>query len=570
MNKADNGYWLLEIEGIKPETRYQFRLNDKTDTPDPASHFQPEGVFGSSAVVDHSAFLWKNNDWRGIKLEDMVMYELHVGTFTQQGTFAAAKRRAKELSRLGINAVELMPVSQFSGSRNWGYDAVFPFAVQNTYGGPEEFKKLVDEFHANGTAVILDVVYNHLGPEGNFLGDFGPYFLFDRKSPWGPAVNFDGTLNDHVRNFFLENAVYWFQHYHVDGLRLDAVFAIIDKSSKHFLKELFENVEKISTDHKKLLLIAENDRVDPKIIDPLKTGGYGLDAVWHDSLHHSLHALLTGERNWYYSSFGTAKQIKEALQIEYFNCEQTSLEKPDICSRIRFDPRRLVVFSQNHDQIGNRPLGERLITLAGLEGAKLAAGIVILSQYIPLLFMGEEYGENAPFLFFTDFSNKVLGKKVFVGRKREIKKNGWKGESPDPQDSATFSCSKINWERRSKGKGRKILEYYKTIISLKKAFADSDPNKCLQTKFLMCKDEPLLIIQKETSEATMVTVANFGNQICHYMFPFNDGSYVKVVDSADTAWLGPGSVLPVRAEFGDEHTICPLSMSVFLKQKEKK
>ena len=238
MDKTENGYWQLAVSGIKPETRYLFRLDNNKDRPDPASHFQPDGVFGSSAVVNHSSFVWKDNDWQGIKFEDMIMYELHIGTFSPQGTFAGAKSRASELSRMGINAVELMPVSQFSGTRNWGYDGVFPFAVQNTYGGPEELKKLVAEFHANGIAVILDVVYNHIGPEGNFLGDFGPYFLFNRNSPWGPSINFDGPSNQPVRNFFLENAVHWFQNYHIDGLRLDAIYAIKDNSPKHFLTEL--------------------------------------------------------------------------------------------------------------------------------------------------------------------------------------------------------------------------------------------------------------------------------------------------------------------------------------------
>jgi maltooligosyltrehalose trehalohydrolase len=255
MEKVENGYWALEVEGVKPETRYLFRLDDQKDRPDPASHFQPDGVFCASAVVDHSSFLWRDNGWRGIKLEDMIMYELHTGTFTQQGTFAAAKQRARELSEMGINAVEVMPVSQFSGARNWGYDAVFPFAVQNTYGGPEELKKLVDKFHENGIAVILDVVYNHLGPEGNVLGDFGPYFLLDRTSPWGSAINFDGPQNAAVRAFFIKNAIHWVQNYHIDGLRLDAIYAITDNSPKHFLKELSETVEKLSTNQKKLLLI---------------------------------------------------------------------------------------------------------------------------------------------------------------------------------------------------------------------------------------------------------------------------------------------------------------------------
>jgi len=570
MNKVEGGYWFLEVEGIKPETRYQFRLNNKIDRPDPASHFQPEGVFGLSSVVDHLSFPWTDNKWRGIELEDMVMYELHVGTFSSQGTFAGVKRRAQELSKLGINAVELMPVSQFSGARNWGYDAVFPFAVQNTYGGPNELKKLVDKFHANGIAVILDVIYNHLGPEGNFLQDFGPYFLSNRTGPWGPAINFDGALSSGVRNFFLENAVHWFQNYHLDGLRLDAVFTIIDNSHKHFLSELSETTENFSAKKRKLLLIAENDCVDPKIVNPRKASGHGLDAVWHDNFHHSVHALLTGDRNWYYSSFGPLNKLVQAMHTEYADCDQTNrVKKAKICSEKRFVPKMLVVFSQNHDQIGNRPLGERLITLSGFEAAKLAAGIVILSQYTPMLFMGEEYGENAPFLFFTDFTSKALGKSVKTGRKRELKENGWIGAPSDPQNPATFMCSKINWQERSKGKGKKMLEYYQNLIDQRKIFINSDPNKQLRTHFFRSKDELLLVIEKRTSDFSLVTINNFGNRECSYRFPCKGESYCKVLDSADTAWFGPGSALPKEANFGDIHTICPLSIAVFVNKQAK-
>ena len=571
MSKEDDGYWKLTVDDIKPQTPYLYRLSDNKDRPDPASHFQPDGVFGTSAVVNHSSYVWKDSGWRGIRLEDMIMYELHVGTFTKQGTFDAAKSRARELSKTGINAVELMPVSQFSGARNWGYDAVFPFAVQNSYGGPDELKKLVDEFHANGVAVILDVVYNHLGPEGNFIGDFGPYLLFERMSPWGPSINFDGQQSLPVRNFFIENSFYWFQHYHIDGLRLDAIYAITDNSPKHILAELSETIEKTRANQKKLILVGENDRVDPKIISQRKEGGYGLDAVWHDNLHHAIHALLTGERNWYYSSFGTLRELKGALQEEKVNCDQISpLRNPESCADIRVNSKQLVVFSQNHDQIGNRPLGERLMSIAGFEAAKLAAGIVILSQYTPMLFMGEEYGEDAPFLFFTDFSDKLLGEKVSSGRKREIKKNGWTDESLDPQNHTTFAHSKIDWGKRASDKGRKVMEYYQTLIGLRKEFANSDPNKCLRTKFLVSRDELLLIIQKETSEAILGMVASFGKQDSRYRFPFEGGSFVKVLDSADIAWLGPGSAVPQTAKLGDEHTICAQSLSVFLNREEEK
>jgi len=571
MESLENGYWRLEAEGIKPDTHYLFRLNDNKDRPDPASHFQPEGVYGPSAVVNHSSFAWKDNSWRGVNLEDIIMYELHVGTFSPEGTFAGARSRAHELSRIGIKAVELMPVSQFSGARNWGYDEVFPFAVQNTYGGPDELKKLVQEFHSNGIAVILDVIYNHLGPEGNFLKDFGPYFL-NRKTPWGKAINFDGPLSANVRNFFLENAVHWFKNYHIDGLRLDAIFAIIDNSPKHFLNELSETVENFSkTTPRKVLLIAENDCVDPKIIQSRKTGGYGLDALWHDDLHHSLHALLTGERNWYYSSFGTLGELVKAWNKNCIDHTQLlTAQASGNCSPTYVSPSKLVVFSQNHDQVGNRPSGDRLITIAGLEAAKLAAGFMILSPFTPLLFMGEEYGENGPFLFFTDYSGEALRKKVRVGRKKELKNNGWKIHPPDPQDPSTFACSKIGWHQRCLGKGKRILAYYEKLISLRKDFCNSNFDKRLRTKFFMSEGKSLLVIQKHVSGSFMVTVANFSNLERKYRFPCTGGIYVKVLDSADTDWAGSGSALPSKAKLGDRHTIGPLSMAVYLKSKGEK
>ncbi len=329
--------------------------------------------------------------------------------------------------------------------------------------------------------------------------------------------------------------------------------------------------EKINTSKKKLLLIAENDRVDPKIVDPVTTGGYGLDAVWHDNLHHSLHALLTGERNWYYSSFVSLKELKDALHTEYKSRHQTApLKKIEIYTKPTIKSRKLVVFSQNHDQIGNRALGERLIKIAGFEAAKLAAGIVILSQYTPLLFMGEEYGETAPFLFFTDFSNETLRKQVFLGRKKELKNNGWKNEPLDSQDPVAFACSKIDWQKRTTGSGKIMLDYYQALLSLRKSYLNSDANKLLRVKFYSSEDELLLVVKKEMPESIMAIVANFDKQSSSYHFPCEGGLYFKVLDSADINWMGPGSGLPKNANLGDEHKICPLSLSVFINKKEKK
>lgn len=569
LEKSENGYWRMHADSLKPYSRYMFRLADGIDRPDPASQFQPDGVFGSSAIVDHTSFKWKDSAWHGINLEDMIIYELHVGTFSPEGNFAGARKRAAELSETGINAVELMPVSQFSGSRNWGYDAVFPFAVQNTYGGPEELKKLVQEFHANGVAVILDVVYNHLGPEGNVLNNFGPYLLLNRMTPWGASMNFDGPFCSEVRNFFFENADYWLNNYHIDGLRLDAVFAIIDHSSNHFLKELSEKVEALSKAiSKKLLLIAENDHVDPNMIKSRKAGGYGLDAIWHDNLHHSLHAILTGERNWYYSSFGSLSKVVNALNEGCEDNPTQTTQLSAICSSALFPLNKLVVFTQNHDQIGNRPNGDRLITIAGVEAAKLAAGLTLLSPFTPLLFMGEEYGEPAPFLFFTDYKDKTIGKKVQVGRKRELAKNGWKIQPTNsPQDRVIFASSRINWDQRNQERGKRILDYYRKLIKLRK---DLQVGPQEAPKFLTSKHKSLLVVQRKFAVSEFVTVANFSHSIQDWQFPFEAEVYYKVLDSSDAIWAGPGSTLPQKVTARDRLSICPLSMGVYLRSKGEK
>ncbi len=567
MDKTNNGYRRLAVKDIKPNTRYMFRLKDK-ERPDPASHSQPDGVFSSSAVVNHSSFLWKDDNWPGAILENMIIYELHVGTFSREGTFKGVYSRAADLSEMGITAIELMPVSQFSGDRNWGYDAVYPFAVQNSYGGPDELKRLVEEFHSKGIAVILDVVYNHLGPEGNFFGDFGPYFLATRQTPWGASMNFDGLASSNVRDYFFENAIYWFENYHVDGLRLDAVFAILDNSKKHFLKELSEKVGAFSKKtSRRISLIAENDSVNPEIIKSRKVGGFGLDGLWHDNLHHSVHAILTGERNWYYSSFGSLGKIIEALCQSC--AEQRSLPAKQplvICSSRQFLPSRLVVFSQNHDQIGNRPTGDRLVKTAGFEAAKLAAGIILLSPFTPLLFMGEEYAERAPFLFFTDYSNKALGEKVESGRKRELKKNGWKTQpNTSPQDPTTFSSSKIDWDQRSHAQGKQMLGYYRELIDFRKRL-HCDSRRLNKEKFFAFDEKSLLVIQKDSD---FVTLANFSPLQQEYQFLVNRGQYVKVLDSADTRWGGPGSILASKIEFGDSVNVRPSSFAVYWKSKSE-
>ena len=401
MTRLEGGYWHLSADGIPPGTDYAYRLDDSLERPDPASFFQPQGVHGPSRIVDHASFAWSHRNWRGLPLEELVIYELHVGTFTPEGTFDAIIPRLGALRDLGITALELMPVAQFPGSCNWGYDGASPFAVQNSYGGPEGLKTLVDACHGHGLAVILDVVYNHLGPEGNYLRDFGPYFTDRYRTPWGEAVNFDGPGSDEVRRYFIANALYWLDVYQIDCLRLDAVHAIFDFSAKPFLQELAEQVRAFAGETgRHCLLIAESDLNDVRVIRPPEQGGYGLHAQWNDDFHHALHALLTSETQGYYRDFGRLEDLAAAYREGFvYDWRYSPYRRRRHGSSSADRPGcQLVVCSQNHDQTGNRPAGERLIELAGFEAAKLAAAAVLFAPAVPWLFMGEEYGETAPFL----------------------------------------------------------------------------------------------------------------------------------------------------------------------------
>ncbi len=471
MEKDHEGYWKTTIADITPATKYFYLLNDEKDRADPASHYQPEGVHGASQVIDHSVFHWSDWNWHGIPLSEMIIYELHVGTFTQDGSFKAIVPRLDELQDTGINTIELMPVSQFPGERNWGYDGVYPYAVQKSYGGPEGLKHLVNECHRREISVILDVVYNHLGPEGNYLRDFGPYFTNTYSTPWGEAINFDSAYSKEVRTFFIENALHWFSHYHVDALRLDAIHAIFDMGAKHFLSELSERVEEFSQkNRRKYYLIAESDLNDSRVVIPRESWGYGIDGVWCDDFHHSLHTLLTGEKRGYYLDFGKIAHMVTSMKEGFvYSGEYSEFRKRNHGNPSKDIPaKQMVVFSQNHDQIGNRMLGERLSTLVSFEALKLAAGIVLLSPYIPLLFMGEEYGENTPFLYFVSHSDQTLIEAVRQGRKKEFGEFKWQGEPPDPQSTETFLKSKINWEKRNEGNHKVLLDFSKNLITLRK------------------------------------------------------------------------------------------------------
>ncbi len=568
MNRDKLGYWQTVLKDVYPDTLYSFRLDGEIERPDPASYSQPEGVHGPSQVIDCNSFHWDDGNWSGVDIAQMIMYEIHTGTFTPEGTFEAIIPRLDEILDLGINAIELMPVAQFPGERNWGYDGVFPYAPQNSYGGPKGLKRLINDCHSKGMSVILDVVYNHLGPEGNYFWDYGPYFTDKYRTPWGNALNFDDAYSDEVRNFFIENALSWFREYHVDALRLDAVHAIYDFSAKHLLAELSEKVEELSKKEKRgFYLIAESDLNDSRIIERREFGGYGIDAQWCDDFHHSLHTLLTGEGLGYYLDFGKTEHLIRALKEGFAYSGQYSeyRKRRHGNSPKERSGEKFVVYSQNHDHIGNRFHGDRLSTLISFEGLKLAAGIVLLAPYIPFLFMGEEYGEDAPFLYFVSHSDPTLIEAVRKGRRAEFESFDWKGEPPDPQSSGAFFNSKINWEKRNEGSHKVLLNYYKRLIKLRKEIpALSNLDRDNLEVWGLEKEKVVFMRRWDDEQVTHVFSIfnlNESNLDIHGQFP--DGRWKKLIDSSEEKWNGPGSLMPEIVESGGESGIGGFGLSLF-------
>ena len=565
LQSSERGYHHGILEGIRPGTLYRYRLDGERERPDPASQFQPQGVHGPSQVVD-THFPWDDGTWSGISLQEYIIYELHVGLFTPQGTFEAIIPRLDELKDLGITAIELMPVAQFPGDRNWGYDGAYPFAVQNTYGGPEGLKKLVNACHQREVAVILDVVYNHLGPEGNYLGDFGHYFTDRYRTPWGSAVNFDGADSDEVRRFFIENALYWITEFHIDALRIDAVHAILDFSAQPFLLELgFALHRQADQLNRRIYVIAESALNDIRVIDPPERGGYGLDAQWNDDFHHALHTLLTGEQTGYYQDFGEFQQLVKAFREGFvYSGEYSDYRRRRHGNSSRGIPaQRFVVFSQNHDQVGNRMLGERLSALLSFEALKLAAGAVLLSPFIPLLFMGEEYGEEAPFLYFVSHSDPGLIDAVCHGRKVEFQAFQWQGEPPVPQDPETFLRCKLKWEERHKGKHKVLCTLYRQLIKLRNAIPALNYLSKDNLEVSGMEEERLLLLRRWYNQNQVFCVMNFNTTDITARTSLPKGRWKKIVDSSEKRWQGPGSLIPKTWESGATTTIKPLSFAVF-------
>ena len=448
--RSDAGVHSGVVAGAVSGKDYVYRLDDGPARPDPVSRLLPTGVHGPTRIVDPAAFTWSDQSWRGIAMADAIIYELHIGTFTPAGTFDAAIERLPYLRSLGITAIEIMPVSQFPGRRNWGYDGASLYAVQESYGGPDGLRRLVDAAHRQGLAVLLDVVYNHVGPEGNYLSEFGPYFSDRSLSTWGDGFNLDGPDSDEVRRYLVQNATYWITEYHFDGLRLDAADRIVDLGALHLLEELAAAVHERGRElGRQTLVIAESDANDPRYIKPVGDGGLGLDAQWSDDFHHAVHAALTGERQGYYADFADLTSVGKALTERFVNDGRHSGYRRRRHGRpaAHIPGDRFVICVQNHDQVGNRARGERLSTLVCPDALRLAAAILLLSPYVPLLFMGEEYGESAPFLYFVSHTDPALVEAVREGRRREFAAFAWSGEVPDPADESTFEQSKLVWAR---------------------------------------------------------------------------------------------------------------------------
>lgn len=566
MQQSAAGYWQTTATDIPPGTLYTYQLESKNNWPDPASKYQPQGVHCPSQVIDENAFTWTDTDWQGVAIAETIIYELHVGTFTQAGTFEAIIPQLNQLKKLGINAIEIMPVAQFPGERNWGYDGVYPYAVQNSYGGPEGFKKLINACHKQGISVILDVVFNHLGPEGNYLSQFAPYFTSKYGSIWGTPLNFDDEYSDEVRNYFIENALYWFRDYHIDGLRLDAIQAIFEVSARPFLQELADATCDISQQlGRKLYLIAESDLNDVRVLRSKELGGFGLDAQWCDDFHHALHALLTGENDRYYQDFGQCEHLEKAFKESFVYSGQYAPDRKRKHGNSAKDQpaHQFVVFSQTHDQIGNRILGDRLSKIVDFEGLKLAAGTVLISPYIPFLFMGEEYGESAPFLYFVSHSEENLIEAIRKDKQQEFKIFEGRGEFQDPQSPESFQKCKLNWEKPIEGKHKILWEWHQHLIQLRRTIPALKKLDKTSLEVSSIEAEKILFLRRWTDDSQIFCILNFNKQQVDFTAALPQGNWKKILDSVDAKWMGAGSTLPEKITSEQELTVKPQSFALY-------
>ena len=550
MAKDAKGYFTVEVKEAKPGWRYYYRPNDEKDVADVASYFQPEDTLGPSEVVDHSAFQWNDEVWKGVPQQDMVFSEIHVGTFTKEGTFEAIIPYLDDIADTGINVIELMPVCQFSGSRNWGYDGAYPYAVQLSYGGPEGLKKLVNACHQRGIAVFLDVVYNHIGPEGNNFAEYAPYFSKRYSVPWGTAINFDDEYCDGVREYFSKNAIYWFDVYHIDGLRLDAVHEMYDRNAINFWQILHNKIKLLEQKKgRRLYIMAESDFNSPKVTKHPDAGGMGFDAQWLDDFHHILYVLLDPAGQDRYGDFKMMEQLAKVYTDGFIHSgEYVEFRKRTHGSSSAGVPGyNFLVFNMNHDQIGNRVGGERLSMLVSFEKQKLAAAALMLSPYIPMLFMGEEYGEDTPFYFFVSHHDKNAVKAVQEGRRREFEKFGMKeGENfPDPAADETFTNCILQWNKRTEGKYAIILAWNKMLIGLRRNnHILNNFNKSNVKAFAL--GEEGLVIHRQTDDGRehLFCCLNLSGKEIKYTVPPYTKRWKKLLDSKEQKWMWDEEATP--------------------------
>lgn len=533
------GCHTAHVPGVGHGTRYGFRTPGGKPLADPASRWQPEGVFGPSAVLDPARFEWTASSWNGVALADTVLYELHVGTFTPEGTLDAAIGGLDRLAALGITTIELMPLGQFSGRRGWGYDGVFPLAVQNSYGGPSALARFVDAAHGRGLAVVLDVVFNHFGPEGNVLPRFGPYVTDAYVTSWGPAVNLSGPASDQVRRLFLDAARMWIDDFRADGLRVDAADAIIDPTALPFLEELTTAVHELGTRAgRTVLTFFETSANAPRTLEP-SPSGLGADAQWNDEFHHALRVALTGDRSGYYVDYRGVADLADVFEHRFTYRGRYSEFRGRRHGRSveHLDPIRFVVADQNHDQVGNRRDGERLDVLVDLERRKLALAATLLSPFVPLLFMGEEYGETAPFPFFADHASEELRAATRAGRREEFAAFGWSSEPPDPFASATFRCAVLRTDLIDRWPHAELSALTTELLRLRRAHPVlTDADAMLE----VAHDGSSLAVRRRSSDADTLLTLNFSD---HPAASERAGRHV-VLDTSDIRWAGPGVVEP--------------------------
>jgi maltooligosyltrehalose trehalohydrolase len=545
MTRGADAVFEATLAGLEAGARYRYRLDGERLRPDPRSRWQPEGVHGPSVVVDPTRFAWTDGGFRGHRTEDLVLYEVHVGTFTTEGTFEAIIPRLDTLVDLGVTAIELMPVGEFPGARNWGYDGVHYFAPQSTYGGPRGLRRLVDACHARGLSVVLDVVYNHLGPEGNYLAEYGPYFTDRYPTPWGPAVNFDGDGSAGVRRHVVDSARAWVREFHVDGLRLDAIHAIHDASPVHVLTELTEAARAEARGlGRPAHVMAESHDNDRRIVLPAAAGGLGLDAVWSDDFHHALHVRLTGERGGYYCDFGDPALLPRALAEGFaFQGEPSEFfGRPRGTASADLGGERFVIAVQNHDQVGNRAQGDRLTALVPWPALKAAAALLLGAPALPLVFMGEEYGEPAPFLFFTSFLDAGLSKAVREGRAREFSRFAWQGTIPDPTDPETFARSRVDPALTEAPRHRELRAYYRRWLALRRAHPALGPGDKDRARATLDAGGAVLTLDRSTPAGARVRlVVNLGSE----PRPLGPAPGRVLLDSEDPAFAGAGGGAPL-------------------------